>query len=180
MNMPETFFTVSEELRLFGLSCLLGAVFGAVFDIVRTFRLILRHNDILVAFEDIALLLLYAVALTAFSEAAARSELRLYFVLGSILGFALWYFTAGSVVIKTLRKLFGILGTLLSLILRPVRPIIAFLCKKATANFGGFIQIIVKIFKKTKIVLLNGKHMLYNKMENKKKERESVVEKNET
>ena len=28
MNIPETFFSVNEELRLFGLSCLLGAADG--------------------------------------------------------------------------------------------------------------------------------------------------------
>ena len=48
MNVPETFFTVSEELVLFGLSCLAGAVIGVFYDIFRVIRIIFPHNDILI------------------------------------------------------------------------------------------------------------------------------------
>ena len=63
MNMPETFFTVNEELRLFGLSCLMGAVVGAAYDVLRVFRIIAPHNGVLTALEDIGFLGLYAIAL---------------------------------------------------------------------------------------------------------------------
>ncbi|MCR4796303.1 MULTISPECIES: spore cortex biosynthesis protein YabQ [Ruminococcus] len=173
MRITETFFSVSEELRLFGLSCLMGAVVGAAYDVVRVFRLIAAHNGFLTAVEDIFFLMLYAVSLTAFSEAAARSEMRLYFVIGNVIGYALYYVTIGSVVMGTIRKLFSVVGALLRLIFRPFRPCCAFLRKKATAEFVRNSKNIVKPIKKIKIVLLNKQHMLYNKMENtKEKERE--------
>jgi spore cortex biosynthesis protein YabQ len=181
MKMAETFFTVSEELRLFGLSCLMGAIVGAAYDVLRVFRIITPHNGFLTAAEDIFFLLLYAISLTAFSEAAARSEMRMYFVIGNAVGYVLYYVTIGSVVMRTIRKLFTLIGALFKLIFRPLKPCCAFLCKKATAEFVRNSKIIVKPIKKIKIVLLNRRHLLYNKMENTKgKEREKRVEENET
>lgn len=173
MRIAETFFSVSEELRLFGLSCLMGAIVGAAYDVLRVFRIITTHNSFLTAIEDIFFLMLYAISLTAFSEAAARSEMRLYFVIGNAIGYALYYVTVGSVVMRTIRKLFNLMGALFKLIFRPFKPCCAFLRKKATAEFVRNSKIIVKSIKKTKIVLLNGLYLLYNKMENtKEKERE--------
>ena len=174
MNMPETFFSVSEELRLFGLSCIMGAVIGAAYDVLRVFRLVMPHNSFLTAAEDIFFLLLYAVSLTAFSETAARSEMRLYFAIGNGIGCTIYYVTIGSVVMGTIRKLFSFMGALLRLALRPLRPCGTFLRKKATAEFVRNSKNMVKSIKKIKIVLLNRRHMLYNKMENtKEKEREN-------
>lgn len=181
MTVPETYFTVSEELRLFGLSCLLGAVVGAAYDVLRVIRMTLPHNSFLVAAEDIGFLGLYAVALTAFSNAAARGEMRLYFAVGSVLGFTLYFFTIGRTITATLRKLFSVVGAVFKLILRPVRAVFTLLCKKAKFKFVGNLQIIVKPLKKIKIVLLNRRLLLYNKMANKKRKNvKSVAEKNET
>ena len=181
MTVPETFFTVSEELRLFGLSCLMGAAVGAAYDVLRVMRMMLPHNSVLVAAEDIGFLGLYAVALTAFSNAAARGEMRLYFAVGSVLGFTLYFFTLGRVVTTTLRKLFSVMGAVFKLIFRPVRAVFAPLCKKATVEFVESLQIIVKPLKKIKIVLLNRRLLLYNKMANKKRKNvKNVAQKNET
>lgn len=181
MTIPETYFTVSEELRLFGLSCLLGAVIGVAYDVLRVLRLMLPHNSFLVAAEDIGFLGLCAVALTAFSNAAARGEMRLYFAVGSVLGFTLYFFTVGRAVNATLRKLFSLLGAVLKLIFRPLGAFFALLRAKAIVKFVGNLQIIVKPFEKIKIVLLNRRLLLYNKMANKKRKNvKSVAQKNET
>ena len=96
MSVPETFFSVSEELRLFILSCAFGAAFGLLFEVFRTVRTILPHNIPLIAVEDTAFLLIYAVFLPAFASAAARGELRMYFAIGNILGFILYLATVGA------------------------------------------------------------------------------------
>ena len=53
MNVPETFFTVREELWLFGLSCLSGAVMGLCYDVLRALRQAVPHPGWAVAAEDI-------------------------------------------------------------------------------------------------------------------------------
>ena len=72
-------------------------------------------------------------------------------------------------------------GAVLGVVFRPLRGVYILIRAKATAAFVGIYRIIVKPLKKIKIVLLNRRHLLYNKMENKKRKNvKSVVEKNET
>ncbi len=167
MNIPETFFSVSEELRLFGLSCLFGAVFGVIYDIFRTARLLLPHNGLLVAAEDIVFLMIYAVFLTSFATAAARGELRFYYIIGNVSGFVLYIFTLGSIVIRTMEKVFTALKTVFRVVTSPFRRFFAPLCKKAWFKFVGTSKNIVHIFKKAKMLLLKPAVLLYNKKVNK-------------
>ena len=167
MNVPETFFSVSEELRLFGLSCLFGAVFGVIYDIFRTVRLLLPHNGVLVAAEDILFLMLYAVFLTSFATAAARGEMRFYYVIGNAAGFTLYIFTLGSIVIRTMTKLITAIEVVLRVITCPFRQFFALLRKKAAFKFVGTSKNIVHIFKKLKMLLLKPILLLYNKKVNK-------------
>ena len=181
MRGLENFLSVSEELRLFGISCLIGAVLGGIFDVFRAFRLIFPHNSFLTAAEDISFLGLYALVFAVFSAVFARGETRVYYALGNLLGFAVYMAAVGSVVMTALRKLFSLLGAVLKLIFRPLGAFFALLRAKAIVKFVGNLQIIVKPFKKIKIVLLNRRVLLYNKMANKKRKNvKSVVEKNET
>jgi len=171
MNIPETFFSVNEELVLFGMSCIMGAVFGVLYDVFRIIRIIFAHNGFLTAIEDILFLGLYGVSLIAFASAAARGELRFYHVLGNFIGFALYFLTLGSIVNSAFRRLFSALKKTISFIMVPFKICFAFLCRKTRAKFVGSSKVAVNCFKKIRFLLLKLPHMLYNKMETKKKER---------
>lgn len=105
MNVPETFFTIHEELILFFLSCAAGIVLGILYDIFRVLRILIPHHNFFVILEDIIYLSFYGIFLSAFASAQARGELRIYFIIGNILGFALYYFTLGSIVVRIFKKL---------------------------------------------------------------------------
>lgn len=167
MNVPETFFSTGEELVLFGLSCLCGAAMGVFYDLFRALRLMFRHNTALVFIEDIVFLLGCGILLNAFAAAAARGELRFYYVIGNALGFTVYFFTVGNVVILTLRKLLTLIKRIILLILMPFRTSFAFLCRKVSAKFGGSTEILKKSKKVFKMLLLNPLGLLYNKIENK-------------
>lgn len=178
MNVPETFYSVHEQLILFGISCIFGAVLGVCYDVFRTVRVILPHNSWLVLFEDILFLAGYTVFLTSFVSAAARGELRLYFVIGNILGFAVYLCTVGSAVIRTMKKLFSFICTVFNFIMRPFRFIYALLCEKVGNKFVGIPENFVKSIKKSKLLLLKCVHLMYNKKENKKRKNvKNVVKK---
>lgn len=171
MNIPETFFSVNEELTLFGLSCLMGALLGICYDIFRTARILFPHNSWLIAIEDIMFFAIYGAALLSFSTAAARGELRFYYVIGNLLGFTLYIFTLGSIITSIMKKLFFAVKKTISFVLTPFKRCCAFLHKKTGAKFVGSSKFVVKYIKKIKMLLLKGHSLMYNKREIKKKER---------
>lgn len=123
MIVPETFFSVSEELRLFFLSCLWGAVFGIYYDIFRTLRLTIPHHSFFVLLEDVVFLMTYGIFLSSFASTEARGELRGYYVLGGLIGFTLYYLTIGRFVMRFMRKLMKLLKGILNILLKPARKI---------------------------------------------------------
>lgn len=169
MSVPETFFSVGEELRLFGMSCAFGAAFGLLFEIFRTARTLFPHNLPLIAAEDIVFLLIYAVFLPAFASAAARGELRMYFAIGNILGFVLYIVTLGSTVSAAMKKLFFAVKKLLTIIFYPFRQCYVFFRRKAEPKFVGCSKITVSYFKKIRILLQNPSSLMYNKRANNKR-----------
>lgn len=177
MNVPETFYSVQEQLVLFGISCVFGAALGVCYDVLRAARLIFPHNSWVILFEDILFLGGYAVFITAFASAAARGELRFYFVIGNILGFILYLCTVGSIVIKTMRKLYSLFRSVFLFIIRPFRLIYVLLREKAGVKFVGISENFVKSIKKSKILLLKCVHLVYNKKENKNRKNVKYVDK---
>ena len=124
MNVPETFFTIEEELRLFLLSCGAGAVFGVYYDIFRALRLTVPHHSFFVFLEDLLFLMTYGIFLSCFASAAARGELRGYYILGGFIGFVLYYFTIGKFVVGFIKKLIKCVKKILNIIYKPIRKII--------------------------------------------------------
>lgn len=178
MIIPETYFTVSEQLQLFGLSCICGAFLGLVYDVFRLIRIIFPHNMWLTAIEDMIFFGFYGIFITAFTSAAARGEFRVYYIIGNILGFVIYFFTVGSVVVRTMKKLTGLLKRIISLILMPLRKIFALIYKKALVKFVGSSKSLVKSIKIFKNPLLNVQKMLYNNRESiKRKNVTNVAEK---
>lgn len=167
MNVPETFFSVREQLILFGLSIAGGAVMGLLYDLFRIIRTVFHHNSVLVAAEDVVFLISWAIFLIAFAGAAARGEFRFYYVIGSLIGFALYIATVGSAVICTVRKLCTVISAVLRFIMRPFVKIYVFLCKKYTVKFVGSSKVIVNFIKKIIKVLQKPAVMVYNKKANK-------------
>lgn len=169
MNVPETFFSVREELMLFGLSCLAGVLIGAAYNILRVLRIVLPHNSWLTAIEDAAFVILYGVFILSFASAAARGQLRAYFVIGNLLGAVLYHFTIGSFVTALMRRLTELFVRSVQAVLRPLRHLFAFISKKAMGKFVGYSKNSVNSFKKIKMLLLKPCLVLYNKKENIKK-----------
>ena len=169
MNVPETFFSVHDELVLFGLSCLMGIALGVLYDIFRTARVMLPHKSWMVFAEDAAFLVFYGIALSAFASAASRGELRFYFVIGNAAGFALYLATVGSVVIRTMKKLCYFIKKTIWAVLFPLRIFYVFISKKAAVKFVGCSKFIVNTIKKIRILLLKRRHLLYNKEESRMK-----------
>lgn len=99
----ESFFTPAEETRLFLLCILAGMGLGLVFDCLRVFRTFIPHNSLFTALEDIAFFLFWTGALLTFALEEGRGRVRLYFLIGNILGFVFFRLTLGNPVMAVLR-----------------------------------------------------------------------------
>lgn len=177
MNVPETFFSIDEEIFLFGLSCLFGVIIGVCYDVFRTARILFPHNTVLVVIEDVVFMAGYAVFLSSFASVCARGELRFYYVVGNALGFIVYFFTFGSIIISTMKKIYFAVRKLVGIIFRPFRSVYVNLQEKAD-KFVGYSKNSVKRIKKSGFLLLNTTDLLYNKKENKKRKNvDSVAEK---
>lgn len=105
MNL-ETFFSVTKQTELFLLSVTLGAALGVLFDALRLIRIIIRKagNAFFCAFADILFMLFSAFCIFIFSAESARGQVRLFVVLGAVLGFTLEILTIGEAVTSVVRK----------------------------------------------------------------------------
>lgn len=179
MNVPETFFSVSEEIFLFVLSCIFGIAIGICYDVFRTARILFPHNTALVVIEDVIFMAGYAVFLSSFSSVFARGELRFYYVAGNAIGFVFYFFTIGSVIIGVMKKIYYIIIKILAFFFKPVRSVYVKWQEKHN-NFVTNSKNSVKRNKKKSFLLLNAPDLLYNKKENKKRKNvDNVAEKKE-
>lgn len=140
MEGLESFFTVSEQLKLFLLSCMFGFPIGIVYDIFRAIRVIFPSGKIAAAIEDILFFIIYAVFLMCFTVSLARSEFRIYFCVGNLIGFIVYFFTLGNITIRILNKITTYVKKSLYLVLGPINNKIVLLFKKCGAFFVGSFQ----------------------------------------
>lgn len=103
--IPETYFLVPEQLLLFGGACLMGVPAGLLLDVFRLLRVLLPHNALAVALEDVILCVLWAFMLLGFTYAFARGEFRMYYAAGMFLGLVLYEVTLGIWLLRVLRML---------------------------------------------------------------------------
>ncbi len=175
MNIPETYFTVEEQLMLFLYSCLCGAAAGVLYDVFRTLRIILPHNMALVIIEDIIFFLICSLSIISFTSVMARGEFRFYYIIGGVTGFILYFFTLGNIVIKIIRHLFKIIYLPLKVIFAPIRALYVLMCEKVIVKFVGISKNAIKLCKNLKTPLIERGEMLYNKKTNTKRKNVKCV-----
>mgnify|MGYP000384153882 FL=1 len=97
-------------------------------------------HRVLVALEDLLFCMLYALFVSAFSFGFARGHLRWYFPGGNLLGFTVYYLTAGRVVMGVIHRILGILRRILRVLLLPFAKGYALIREKTIPVFVGTLQ----------------------------------------
>ena len=173
-NIPDTFWTIQEELSLFGGACLLGIPAGILFDLNRLFRrMIPHHHRLTVAIEDTLWMLCVAILLLCYASGFAKGVFRAYYAIGCLLGFILYECTLGQPTVTLLYRVF----------VRPFTGIVRIYTKACQR----FVQIFQK-YSQGKIFAQNGlQHSdkkVYNKngkkSEKKRKRRDGHAKKTKT
>ncbi len=115
------FFGTATELRLFGLSIILGAVLGSIFDILRAFRQTIKHHDAVVFIEDALFVFLFGISFYSFCTELCDGILRGFILFGMSLGFFAYILIPGRVV----KEIFAVS---MSTVVKICKRIVSLLC----------------------------------------------------
>ena len=109
-------FTITEQTVVFFRSLLLGAAVGCFYDLFRITRVAFVIPALLVLVEDLLFFLFSSIVLFGFLLENSFGQVRYFILLGVALGWTIYYFTVGSLVMKCSAR-----------IIRAVRAVVAFL-----------------------------------------------------
>ncbi len=171
----ESFFTVTEQTRLFLFSVGIGVLLGLLFDAFRALRVIfpMLRGTVPTALCDILYLLICSFSLYLFSLVFARGQVRLFYWAGAFLGAVIYLMTAGTVIMGIIRTVFGALYTFLhklfTIILKPFTIIFGKIRTKLNMKFVENAKKTAKALKSKQNYLKRPLKMLYNKSNKKMK-----------
>ncbi len=93
-------FTNIEQLRELFLSCGMGFLLGAYYDVFRILRCVLHPGTKRVFFQDMLFFLTAAPIVFLFTLAVADGVVRLYLFAGLVAGFFAYRYTVGRAVVR--------------------------------------------------------------------------------
>jgi spore cortex biosynthesis protein YabQ len=99
---------VAEQTLAFACACLMGALFGAVYDIFRVLRLAIPSGRVAVFLEDVAFFLFCAAAAFLFLLAENDGVIRAFLFAGEIIGAALYALTLSRLVSRGAKPVIGV------------------------------------------------------------------------
>ena len=168
--------TNGQQLNELFLSCGMGFLLGAYYDLFRVIRLVMKPGKRAIFFQDVFFFLSSAVVTFLFSLSVMDGELRFYLFLGLIAGFFAYYFTIGRAVVRCAKSVIAAIlwlwhglwkaiffpfRLLWKLLRRPISALARFFCKIGRPASDFF----KKIAGNLKKVLQRPLSVLYNQKE---------------
>lgn len=151
--------TITEQTAVFFHSLVLGVVLGCFYDLFRITRIAFVIPALLVLVEDLLFFLFSSIVLFGFMLENSYGQIRYFILLGVVLGWTIYYFTAGSLVVKCSAR-----------IIRAVKAVLAFFWRPfawAGRRLGECGNIFVKTVQNTAVRMKTGLKsrvgLLYNK-----------------
>lgn len=135
MKIPDTFLSVQEETTLFFLSAVMGGALELVWDGVRAFRIVVPHKKTAEAIEDAFFLVVWAGCLVSFTSAFAKGDMRVFYIVGNILGFILTRLTIGNPVTRLLSRIVKAIYSFFAWVTSPMRKLVLRIRKKWNEKF---------------------------------------------
>lgn len=122
------FFGTSLEWKLFFGALLLGAVLGAVYDVLRALRMTVKHHSWAVFLEDFAFMLFSGLAFYTYCTELCRGQMRFFVLAAMAAGFAAYLLTLGRLVSKTVAIVVRFAKSVISFLVKVIKKVVAVLC----------------------------------------------------
>ena len=113
--------TVSMQCKVFLASLLLGVLVGVIYDFFRVLRKCCLRSKGAVALQDLLFSILFTAANFTFMLYFTDGQIRWYLLAGECLGWTLYYFTIGELVMRVSDKIIRITTRLAALLIKFVR-----------------------------------------------------------
>ena len=151
---------IAQQTSVFLGACLLGALLGLCFDLVRTIRLTLPHNAVATLLEDIAYWCLASLATALYLINTNDGQIRAFILVGEGLG-ALLYGCTLSRLVRRVGE--GLVALLRAVVFRPLGRLVAGTGKLLWGMGKFLLRILGKPWFFLKNRLKRAAHLLYNK-----------------
>ncbi|MBC8545335.1 spore cortex biosynthesis protein YabQ [Clostridiaceae bacterium NSJ-31] len=120
---------VNTQTTVFLQSLALGFALGLFYDVFRIFRLAIRHSSAIIFLEDITYFVVCAIVTFLFSLSAINGHVRVFLVIGELLGATVYYFSLGALVMRVSKAIIRFVKALFRLLYRIfIRPFVVLFC----------------------------------------------------
>lgn len=158
--------SIAEQTWMFLYSLALGAGFGLLYDVFRIVRIAVPHHPVAVAAEDLLFWCMAAAGTLLFFLCTDGGRIRIFLLIGELLGFIIYYFTIGVLVIGAARRIIAVIRWILiwiyRIFIRPVHCLVRWIGR----YLSKWNRIIKKYYgkqvKNSNIHLQKYKRILYN------------------
>lgn len=110
--------TIAEETLLFLKACLLGVGMGILYDVVRIFRIAVKCPKFIVFIQDLAYFIFLTVVSFSFLIACNDGRLRVFIIIGEIMGAVAYFFSVSIVLLKLAKALIALVKKILFVLYR--------------------------------------------------------------
>ncbi len=110
----------SQQLNIFLCSLGVGFLLGIVYDVLRGIRLSFSESKFLIVIFDLLYFLILSFITFIFILALNKGEVRMYIILGEIIGLLFYYFSFGIAAVKATDKIIACLKKIYSVVFKAV------------------------------------------------------------
>lgn len=151
--------SLSEHLRGFLLAVGTGVLLGALYDVLRLFRIAFQPPKAHVFFLDLAYCVVCAFVTFLTALAACKGDLRFYVFAGEGMGWCVYYLALGMITARFFRWFFKKIDRF---IWSPLKRLLRWIKRKILGCLRWFGAILKKIMRKLKKSLKPRRTMVYN------------------
>lgn len=125
--------SMSEQLYLFFIAFVLGFATGFVYDIIKTFRRIIKHNSFFVHLEDLLYWLIVTFALFYVLLVKNSGEVRGFCIIALLIGIGVYSIALSNTIVKLLTRIINcflkMVMRIAKIILMPINKLLSALRK---------------------------------------------------
>lgn len=164
---------ISIELKFFLISVLWGCILLLIYDCLRIFRRLIKHDSFFIALEDLIFWVAASLYIFAMIYKQNNGIIRGFSVMGMAIGMVLYHYIASDFLVNMITKLLRTLISPFSYAIKKVRQAVKFIINK----FGKAINFIIrrlKNYQKSVKITLNKKKQAATDRKRKKSEKKAL------